>query len=89
MAVGADDHLLTGLVERVEGVKELLQDLLLALEELDIVQEKDVDSPVPMFEVIGSLARDRFDEVVEEVLRRDISDHEVGIHLEGLVSRPR
>ncbi len=68
MTVGADDHLLTGLVERVEGVEELLEDLLLALEELNIVQQEDVDSPVSMFEVIGALAPDRVDEVVEEVL---------------------
>ena len=45
VAVGADDHLLTGLIEGVEGVEELLEDLLLAFEELDVVEQEDVESP--------------------------------------------
>ena len=43
MAIGADHHLFAGFVEAVERVEELLEDLLLAFEELDVVEEEDVD----------------------------------------------
>ena len=38
-AVGGEDDLATAIVERVEGVEELLLGLGLALEELDVVEE--------------------------------------------------
>ena len=41
-AVGRQDELAAGLVERVERVEELLLGLHLALEELDVVDEEDV-----------------------------------------------
>ena len=44
--VGGEDELGAGLVERVEGVEELLLGLGLALEELDVVDEQDVDAAV-------------------------------------------
>ena len=42
--------------------------------------------PVAVLEVVGPLAADRVDEVVEEVLRGDVADHQIGVHLEGLMS---
>ena len=42
-AVAGDDDLLVGVVQRVEGVEELLLRLLLVLQELDVVDEQDVD----------------------------------------------
>ena len=42
--VGRDDDLRAALVQRVEGVEELLLDPLLALDELDVVDEEDVAS---------------------------------------------
>ena len=40
--VGRQHDLRAGLVQRVEGVEELLLEALLALEELDVVDEQDV-----------------------------------------------
>ena len=45
-AVGGEHELRAGLVQRVEGVEELLLGLGLALEELDVVDEQDVDVAV-------------------------------------------
>ena len=42
VAVGGQHDLLVGLVERVEGVEELLLEALLALHELDVVDQQDV-----------------------------------------------
>ena len=44
--VAGDDDLLVGVVQRVEGVEELLLRLLLVLQELDVVDEQDVDVAV-------------------------------------------
>ena len=41
-AVGGEHELAAGVVERVEGVEELLLGLRLALEELHVVDEQDV-----------------------------------------------
>ncbi len=72
--VAADHHLLAGFVEIVEGVEELLEDLLLAFEELHVVQQQDVGGPVAGLEFIHALAADAVDEVVEEILRRDVAN---------------
>ena len=45
-AVGGQHELGAGLVQRVEGVEELLLGLGLALQELDVVDEQDVDAAV-------------------------------------------
>jgi len=41
--VGGDDDLLVGVVQRVEGVEELLLDAFLALDELDVVDQQHID----------------------------------------------
>ncbi len=69
MAIRADDELLARLVEAVEGVEELLEDLLLALEELDVVEEEDIDGSVAGLELGHLLASDPIDELVEELFR--------------------
>ena len=48
--VRGDDDLLVGVVQRVEGVEELLLGLLLALQELDVVDQQDVDVAVAALE---------------------------------------
>ena len=45
VAVRRQHDLLVGLVERVEGVEELLLEAFLALHELDVVDEEDVARP--------------------------------------------
>src|SRR5687767_6661179 len=83
MAVGTDHHLLAGLVEAVESVEKLLQDLLFALEELDIIEQEHIGRSIALFEVVDPLPSDGVDEVVQETLRRDVSDRQAGIQLEG------
>jgi hypothetical protein len=82
--IGAEDQLLARLVEGVEGVEELLEDLFLALQELDVVEEEDVHAPIPRLELVHLAATDAVDEVVEEVLRRDVPHLELGVHGSGL-----
>ena len=48
-------NLLVGLVQRVEGVEELLDRLLLALHELDVIDEQEVDRAVAPLEGAGLL----------------------------------
>src|SRR5207244_2671711 len=68
--VGRDDDLAAGLVERVEGVEELLLDPLLVLEELDVVDEQQVVGAVALLEALDALVAERVDEVVHERLAR-------------------
>ena len=48
----ADDDLLAGGVQVVEGVEELVLELLLAFEELDVVDEEDVGGAVAAAELV-------------------------------------
>ena len=72
MTIRADHELLACLVETVERVEELLEDLFLALEELHIVEEEDVDLAVSVLELIHPFAADPVDELVEELLGGNI-----------------
>ena len=73
-AVGGEDDLGAGLVQRVEGVEELLLRADLGLEELDVVDEQDVDAAVGGLEGVGVAAVDGADEVVGEGLGRGVAD---------------
>ena len=55
-AVGGEHELAAALVERVEGVEELLLGARLALEELDVVDEQDVGVAVALLEALDSAA---------------------------------
>ena len=66
--VGRDHDLLVRVVQRVEGVEELLHRLFLALQELDVVDEEHVDLAVAALERAGLALADRVDEVVGELL---------------------
>ena len=70
--VGREHDLLAGLVERVEGVEELLLHPVLALEELDIVDEQHVVGAVALLEALDALVAERVDEVVHEGLARHV-----------------
>ena len=67
---------LRGLVEGVEGVEELLLERLLALDELDVVDEEHVALAVPPLERAGRVVADRLDELVHERLGGDVADVE-------------
>jgi hypothetical protein len=66
------------LVQRVEGVEELLLEALLALEELDVVDEQDVVGAVALLEALDPLVAERVDEVVDEGLARHVAHGERG-----------
>ena len=70
--VGRDHDLTARLVERVEGVEELLLDPLLAFEELDVVDQEHVVGAVALLEALDALVAERVDEVVHERLARHI-----------------
>ena len=53
-AVGGEHDLAAAVVERVEGVEELLLGLGLALEELDVVDEQHVDVAEARLEGLGA-----------------------------------
>ena len=57
-AIGGQHELRAGLVQRVEGVEELLLGLGLGLQELDVVDEQDVDPAVGGLERLEAAALD-------------------------------
>ena len=74
------------LVQRVEGVEELLLGLGLALQELDVVDEQDVDAAVGGLERLQAAALERADEVVGERLDRRVAGGQAGavlVHVVG------
>ena len=77
-AVGRDDDLLVGVVQRVEGVEELFLDAFLALDELDVIDEQHVDVAVAAFEGDLAVVAERVDEVVGEFLGGDVLDPHPG-----------
>ena len=85
-AVGRQHDLPAGLVQVVEGVEELLDRLLLALEELHVVDQQHVDVAVAALEGVAAVGVHRVDELVEERLRGDVA-HLVGrvvvVHVAG------
>src|SRR6185295_16360163 len=66
--VAREDELAAGLVQRVEGVEELLLGLRLALEELDVVDEEDVGIAEARLEVLDVAGLQRGDELAREAL---------------------
>ena len=74
-AVAADDDLLAGGVEVVEGVEELLLELLLAFEELDVVDEQHVGGAIALAELL-ELAAEGAHVVVAEALGGRVDDGE-------------
>ena len=62
--------------KRVEGVEELLLQTFLALHELDVVDEQDVDLAVAALEAGRRVGSDRVDVLVEEGLGADVA-HDV------------
>ena len=71
-AVAGDDDLLAGVVQRVEGVEELLLRPFLVLQELDVVDQQHVHVAVAAAEPVLLAVPDHVDEVVGELLRADV-----------------
>src|SRR5205809_353920 len=85
--VARHDDLGSGLVERVEGMKEFLLDPLLVLEELDVVDEQEVVRAVPLLETLDPLVAQRVDEIVHERLAGDVADGELARVLRDVLRR--
>src|SRR5690606_30834147 len=77
--VGGQHDLLVGVVQCVEGVEELLLRLRLALEELDVIDQQYVDIAVAALEAVLAVVTDRVDELVRELLRRDVPHLRAGV----------
>ena len=58
-AVGGEDELAAGVVQRVERVEELLLGLGLGLEELDVVDQEDVRAAEARLEALDRRRRER------------------------------
>jgi hypothetical protein len=76
---------LGGRSERVEGVEELLLGALLALQELDVVDQQDVVVPVAALEGAGAVVADGVDELVGELLAGHVPDARLGVEVAGVV----
>src|SRR5690606_5352196 len=77
--VRGDDDLLVRVVQGVERVEVLLHRLFLALQELDVVDEEDVDLAVAALERASTTFTDRVDEVVRELFGVDVPHAHAGV----------
>src|SRR5680860_1056639 len=73
-----EDELAAALVESVEGVEELLFGVLLALQELDVVDKQDIEIAVAALEMLSPARAQSADELVGEALGGRVADAEAG-----------
>ena len=73
--------LAVGPIQIIEGVEQLLLEPVLALDELDVVDQQDVDLAVAPLEVVAGRVPDRIDELVQEGLGRDVQHLALGLDL--------
>src|SRR5207247_7675966 len=78
--------LFSRLVEVVEGVEEFLLCPLLSGDELNIIDQQEIDRPVARAEVGRAVVADRVNQLIGEMLRREISDHHAGKQVSTLVT---
>src|SRR5207245_11165487 len=76
--VAGEDNLFSRLVEVVEGVEELLLRPLFSGDELNVVDQQEVDRPVARAEGGRVVVADRIDELIGEVLGREVDDQRAG-----------
>ena len=84
-AVGGQDDLFVGLVQRVEGVEELFLGSLFALEELDVVDHQNVQVAVAPLEGLLPVVAHGIDVVVGEFLGGDVFDAQPRLQHTGVV----
>ncbi len=60
-------------------MEELFEHLLLAFQELDVVEQEHVDAAIARLELVHPLLADPLDEVIEERFRAEIHDLETGL----------
>ena len=76
--VGGDDHLAAGIDQRVDGVAELGLDRL-ALDELHVVEDQQVDAAQALLEGQGVLGLQRVDEAVHEAVGGEVDHPAAGL----------
>ena len=87
-AVGGQDDLLSGVVERVEGVEELLLRALLVGQDVDVVHHQHVHVAVLVAEGGQVPVLERADEVIDEGLAGEVEDLEGrGAHQQRVAHR--
>ncbi len=84
--VAADDDLLLRVVQRVEGVEELVLRAFLARDELDVVDEQHVDAAIARAEIEDAIESHGVDHLVHETLGRDVGEHESRMMLHDVVA---
>ena len=84
-AVGRQHDLPVRFVQGVEGVEELLLQSFLALHELDVIDEQDVDLAVAPLELGRGVRPDGVDELVHERLGREVAHLVVRVVLRHVV----
>ena len=72
--VGRDDDLLARIDQRIEGMEELFLRVVLADQELQIVDHQDIDAAQLLLELDGGLVADRGNEAVHEAFGRHVDD---------------
>src|SRR5207244_13211017 len=83
--VGGEDDLSALVVERVEGVEELLLGTLATSQQLHVVEDENVDLPEALLELPHAVASQRRDEVVHERLGGQVGDAREQVALEDLM----
>ena len=77
--VAGDDDLTVGVMQRIEGVEELLLGALLAGEELDVVDQQQIDAAETVAEAHHLVVLDGVDHLVGELFGGEIDDGAVGL----------
>jgi len=78
MAIAGEHDLLSCFVQGIEGMKELLLRLLFSLEELNVVDKKNVVVPVAAFETFDRIVTKRVDEIIREHFDGDEAYRKLG-----------
>ena len=78
--------MLARVVQGVERVEELLERLFLALQELNVVDQEDVDVAIVALERELAVVADRVDEVVGELLGVDVAHASLGLEVTRVVA---
>ena len=85
-AVRTEDDLLAGLVQRIEGVEELFLSGLLALQELCVIHNQQIEVSIAILEILAPTSGNRVNELIGEFFTGDILDAHVGPQLLCIMS---
>jgi len=84
--IAADDNLLLGIVQGVEGVEKLLLCPVLAGQELNVIHQQDVDVPVPFAKQQHLVVADTIDQLIHEPLGGHVDQLGLGSFQQDIVA---